>query len=62
MNANERQAARLLLTGAVGFVIAAEGTHERSVAHPDEPEHWPAKGGRVGLGGATTSGRGNPIC
>jgi hypothetical protein len=42
VNAKERQAARLLLTGAIGFLIAAEATHERSLTRPKEPEHWPA--------------------
>lgn len=34
--------ARLLYTGAVGFQVAAEATHERHLREPVEPEHWPA--------------------
>jgi hypothetical protein len=42
LNDKERQAARLLLTGAVGFICAAEATHERHLARPHEPKFWPA--------------------
>jgi hypothetical protein len=42
VNDKERHEAKRLLTGAVGFVCAAEATHERHLANPREPEHWPA--------------------
>lgn len=38
---DERNRTRLLYTGSLGFLIAAEATHERS-ARTGEPEHWPA--------------------
>jgi hypothetical protein len=37
-----RATARLLCAGAVGFLTAAEATHERHLCEPSEPEHWPA--------------------
>jgi len=37
-----QEATRLLYTGAIGFMVSAEATHERSLADPTEPEHWPA--------------------
>ncbi len=37
-----RATARLLCAGALGFLIAAEATHERYLRKPGEPEHWPA--------------------
>jgi hypothetical protein len=40
--AGNRTTARLLYTGAVGFLVAAEATHERHLREPVEPEHWPA--------------------
>lgn len=42
MNDRERQEAKRLLAGAVGFVSAAKATHEHHLANPREPEHWPA--------------------
>lgn len=37
-----RTKARMLCTGAVGFLVAADATHERHLREPHEPEHWPA--------------------
>jgi hypothetical protein len=34
--------ARLLYAGALGFLVAAEATHEWHLREPTEPEHWPA--------------------
>lgn len=32
----------MLCIGAVGFLVAAEATHERHLREPHEPEYWPA--------------------
>jgi hypothetical protein len=40
--ADNRMTAQRLYTGAVGFLAAAEATHERHLREPAEPEHWPA--------------------
>lgn len=40
--AHAHSTTRLLYTGAVGFLVSAEATHERSLREPQEPEHWPA--------------------
>ena len=42
MDTDSRTLTRLLYTGAVGFLFAAEATHERHLREPSEPEHYPA--------------------
>jgi hypothetical protein len=41
-NQDSRTLARLLCTGAQGFLVAAEATHERHLYQSAGPEHWPA--------------------